>query len=61
MAKVKVTYVATMVETIDWPDDEMDNFNYENLCVNLDPEKAASCSPDVEIETVLVNGKSHDF
>lgn len=61
MANIEVTYLATMTETIHWPDDEMDNFNHDNLCLNLNPEEAASCSPDIEITTVLVNGKNHDF
>ncbi len=43
MAKIRVEYDVKLVEFIDWPDEEMDNFNYENLHCNLDMNKSSEC------------------
>lgn len=42
MAKVLVQYVTVHEQTIDWPESEMDNLNYENLMCNLDINRSAS-------------------
>ncbi len=60
MAKVKVTYTATFTQTIDWPDDELDDLNYENLEANLDPENA-TYTGEVDIDDIFLNGKQHEF
>ena len=43
MAKLRVEYEVKLVEFIDWPDDEMDDLNYENLHCNLDMNKSVEC------------------
>ena len=60
MAKIAVKYTATFVQVIDWPDDEMDSFNYENLECNIDTEKSQFTGA-LDIDRVEVNGVSHDF
>jgi hypothetical protein len=60
VAKIEVEYIVKVRQKIDWPDDEMDDFNYDNLEANLDPND----SDPVEVEniiTVKVNGKNHNF
>ncbi|MBQ4836027.1 hypothetical protein [Pseudoalteromonas luteoviolacea] len=61
MAKVEVKFLVEMSQTIDWPDDEMDNFNYENLQINCDPEQAEIESHDYELKRVAVNGNEYEF
>lgn len=60
MAKVKVTYTATFVQNIDWPDDELDFFNQENLECNIDPDKS-EFTGELEIDDLQLNGKEHWF
>ena len=60
MAKVSVKYTATFIQVIDWPDDELNDFNYKNLEYNIDPEKS-QFTGDLDIDDVLVNGKEHYF
>ena len=40
MAKIKVTYTMVVSQYIHWPDDEMDDLNYDNLHNNLDVDRA---------------------
>jgi len=40
MAKLRVVYTVQHVEYIEWPDDEMDALDYDNLMCNLDPNEA---------------------
>ena len=61
MAKVQVKFMAEMSQTIDWPDDEMEDFNYENLQCNCDPENASVVNYAFDIEQVTVDGKPHEF
>lgn len=61
MAKVQVKYSVEMTETIDWPDDELDDFNYDSLVSNCDPDKADIVNHDFDIQEVSLNGKPHDF
>ena len=61
LAKVKVKYLAEMTQTIDWPDDEMDNFSYDNVVANLNPEDASVTDYNFDLKDVSVDGKSHEF
>lgn len=40
MAKIRVVYNVQCVQYVEWPDDEMEDFNYENLLCNLDVDEA---------------------
>lgn len=61
MAKVVVTYMVEMEQVIDWPDDELDSLNHENLVNNCEPENSQISDDDFQIMTVLVNGKYHEL
>ena len=61
MAKVQVVYTVEYTETMEWPDDEMDGFNHDNLVCNCDPELASISNHNHEIKSVSVNGEDHDF
>ena len=52
MAKIKVKYAVILEEVIDWPDDEMSDFSYENLQVNLEPSDASVIDYNYEILNV---------
>ena len=43
MAKLRVEYEVKLVQFIDWPDDELNDLNYENLHCNLDMNKSQEC------------------
>lgn len=60
MAKIKVVYIVKVNETIDWPDDELENLNYENLECNLDPGQAENASI-TEIVSVKKNGEDYYY
>jgi hypothetical protein len=61
MAKVKVKYLIEMVQEIEWPDDELDSFNYESLISNCDSNEAEIVDSDFDIYDVTLNGKDHNF
>lgn len=61
MAKVEVKYTVEMTQIIDWSDDEMEDFTYENLQVNLEPEDSQVLIFDHYIKKVIVNGEEHYF
>ncbi len=61
MAKVKVKYAVILEQVIDWPDDEMSDFSYENLQVNLEPSDASVIDNNYDILNVEVNNKQHQF
>jgi hypothetical protein len=62
MAKVTVIYTALVVENIDWPDDEMEDFSLENLQLNIGKIDGDIREFDCEdIETVKINGIEHQF
>ncbi|MDC9565853.1 MULTISPECIES: hypothetical protein [unclassified Pseudoalteromonas] len=61
MAKVKVKYAVILEQVIDWPDDEMSDFSYENLQVNLEPSDASVIDNNYDILNVEVNNKPHQF
>jgi len=52
MPTLKVKYTMTVEQEIEWPEDEMDDLNYENLMINLDQDQAHEWQIDdiVEIE-----------
>lgn len=60
MAKVQVKYTATFVQVIDWPDDELADFNYENLELQIDPEKS-QFTGDLDVDEIELNGEEHYF
>lgn len=63
MAQIKVTYFQTrkIVQTIDWPEDEMDNFTPGGLECNLEPEDGQEQSSEIELYEVLKDGERHEF
>jgi len=61
MAKIKVKYAVILEEVIDWPDDEMSDFSYENLQVNLEPSDASVIDNNYDILNVEVDNKQHQF
>jgi hypothetical protein len=60
MAKLTVRYNVIVYETIDWPDDEMDNLNYDNLLCNLDIENSSEHIVE-EITDIQKNGVEFNF
>ena len=60
MATIKVTFTVQATQEIEWPDDELDALDYDNLCANIDIDKA-SISDDFDIIGVLKNGEWHNF
>ncbi len=60
MAKVIVEYMVKMKQTLHWPDDELKDFNYENLQVNLEPS-VDDVAGDCDISSVKLNGQEHNF
>jgi hypothetical protein len=61
MAKVEVEYTVKIKQIINWPDDEMEDFNYDNLCCNLDFDKGSAEYGSENVIDVKVNGENHDF
>jgi len=59
VAKIEVEYIVKVRQKIDWPDDEMDDFNYDNLDANLDPREADPIEVQ-DIDSIKVNGKNHN-
>jgi len=60
MSKVIVEYTATFKTTLHWPDDELEDFNLENLQVNLTPSED-DWNSDCDIKTIKLNGEDHYF
>lgn len=58
--KLKVTYIATMTQIIDWPDDELYDLNYDNLLVNLEPEESRLNDTDEIIDIKKLNGNRYE-
>lgn len=50
MATLRVKYTMTVEQDIDWPDDEMDDLNHENLMCNLDQDEAHEWQIDDIVE-----------
>lgn len=50
MATLRVKYTMTVEQDIEWPDDEMEDLNYDNLMVNLDQDEAHEWQIDDIVE-----------
>lgn len=62
MPTIKVTYMKEVVERIDWPEDEMADFNYETLQVNLGRGEIQEEENELDsISSVLVDGEEYEF
>ena len=64
MAKIRVVYTTEHTQEIDWPDDELDNLNHDNLVCRLDPDEPLESfvsDHNHELKHVFVNDKSHEF
>jgi len=63
MPTITVTYTQTrtMTQTIEWPEDEMDDFNLANLECNLEPDDAQEQSSELDLYHVTKDGEPHDF
>lgn len=61
MATLEVEYTVKVKQTIHWPDDELDNLNYDNLMVNLDPAIANDIGEPEEISNVKKNGEQYEL
>lgn len=61
MAQVKVQYTVKATQYIDWPEDEMDDFNYDNLECNLEPSDRSTMLEVDEITVVEVDKKPYEF
>jgi hypothetical protein len=40
VAQIEVEFVVKKKQVIDWPDDELENLNYDNLHCNIDEDEA---------------------
>lgn len=60
MARLKVRYTVSVEEYIDWPDDELENLNYENLLCNCDVDNAHDKEVH-NIESIAKDGISFWF
>ena len=60
MSKIKVYFTVAMTQVIEWPDDELDDLNYDNVHVNLDTDKAKH-NWNFDITNVTKNGEDLDF
>lgn len=58
--KVIVEYEVKIRESIDWPDDEIQEFTYENLEANLEPSSENICHIE-NISSILVDGEEYYF
>lgn len=60
--KIITTHSIRQTTIIDWPEDEMDEFNYENALCNADFDDAKIVDVvDSEIDKVFVDGEPHRF
>lgn len=60
MAKIRIEYEVTLVEFIDWPDNEMGAFNYASLHSNLDINRSSECEIG-HIVSIEKDGEEFDF
>lgn len=60
MALLRVKYTMTVEQDIDWPDDELDDLNYENLMINLDQDQAHEWQID-DIQEMTKGGQEFYF
>lgn len=60
MAIIKVKYTKTFEQTIDWPDDELENLNYDSLLCNLDLYEGIDVNED-ELNYIWKDGIEFNF
>lgn len=60
MAILKVKYTMIVEQDIVWPDDELDDLNYENLMCNLDQDEAHEWQID-DITEIEKDGEEFNF
>tara|TARA_R100000951_G_C2529874_1_gene146079 strand:+ start:259 stop:441 length:183 start_codon:yes stop_codon:yes gene_type:complete len=60
MALLRVKYTMTVEQDIDWPDDKLEDLNYENLMINLDQDDAHEWQID-DIQEITKNGEDFNF
>ena len=61
MNRIRVTYTITATEYIEWPEDEMEHLNYDNLYCSLDADKSSTLRDVDEITGVEVNDEPINF
>lgn len=57
---LSVRYTMTVEQDIDWPDDELEDLNYENLMINLDQDEAHEWQID-DIQEITKDGEDFNF
>lgn len=57
---VAVMYTARMLQHIEWPDDEFEDFNKESLESNLDTRESETLEIE-EIKAVTVDFEDYEF
>ena len=60
MAKLTVEFTAKFYQTIDWPDDELDNLQYDNLLCSLYVNQGDEHEIE-EITAIQKDGEEFDF
>ena len=60
MAKFRVKYTMTVEQDVEWPDDELDGLNYDNMLLNCDIDEAHERQYDDIIE-ITKDGVDYDF
>ncbi len=55
-----VKYTVTLEQTVDWPDDELEDLSYENLLCNLDIDESLDLN-ETEISGIQKNGEEFHF
>ena len=55
--KIEVEYTVTHKQTIEWPDDEFNDFDYETLECNLEDDYGVID----DIKSVKVDGSDYEF
>ena len=60
MAKFRVKYTMVIEQDIEWPDDELDGLNYDNMLLNCDVDEAHEKQYDDIIE-ITKDGVDYDF
>lgn len=60
MATLEVKYTVTHTEYVHWPDDELDDLNYDNLMCNINHEDA-QIHEDVVILNIIKDGEEYEF
>lgn len=64
MPLITVKYSKEVTETLNWPEDEMGDFDYDTLEANLSSPLTKNRTEEIEygsITSVKINGKEHEF